>query len=171
MDLSVIISISGKPGLFKVLAQSKNGLIVESLLDGKKVPVHGSSRISTLQDISIYTYEEDVPLKEVFQKMFTFEKGNASLSHKDSASALRNRLLEFMPDYDQERVYDSDVKKLFNWYNLLQSKGLVDLEEEGEENKEIEQQPEEPAKKATKSTAKKTAKAKVEVAEESKDKE
>lgn len=133
MDLSVIISISGKPGLYKVMAQSKNGLIVESLLDGKKMPVHASARISALEDISIYTYTEDVPLKDVLQKVFEHEDGKKSISHKESANKLRDKLKEILPDYDEDRVYDSDVKKLFNWYNMLQSKGLIDLEKEEEE--------------------------------------
>lgn len=129
MNLTGIISIAGKPGLSKIVSQTRTGLIVESLLDGKRTPVHGAERVSSLEDISIYTYEEDVLLKDVFQLMFDASKGAAVLSHKSSAAELSAYLKEVLPKYDEERVYGSDIKKLVQWYNLLQSKDLLKQDE------------------------------------------
>lgn len=128
MNLTGIISISGKPGLSKIVSQTRTGLIVESLIDGKRTPVHGAERVSSLEDISIYTYEEDVLLKDIFQKMFDDSKGTAVLSHKSSTSELSTYLKTILPNYDSERVYGSDIKKLVQWYNLLQSKDLLTVE-------------------------------------------
>ena len=125
MNLSGIISISGKPGLSKIVSQTRTGLIVESLMDGKRSPVHGAERVSSLEDISIYTYEEDVLLSEVFEKMHEKAGGKAVLSHKSSASELSTYLKEVLPKYDEERVYASDIKKLIQWYNLLHEKALL----------------------------------------------
>ena len=130
MNLTGIISISGKPGLSKIVSQTRTGLIVESLIDGKRTPVHGAERVSSLEDISIYTYEEDVLLKDIFQKMFDDSKGAGVLSHKSSASELSTYLKTILPNYDSERVYGSDIKKLVQWYNLLQSKDLLTVEED-----------------------------------------
>ncbi|RYM32314.1 hypothetical protein ERX46_13595 [Brumimicrobium glaciale] len=150
MDLSGVISISGKPGLFKVVAQSKNNIIVESLIDNKRIPAYSTDRISALEDISIYTYEEDVPLKEVYIKLAKKEDCKAGPSHKESLNTLTSYLEEILPDYDQDRVYPSDIKKLFQWYNILQKAGLISLEEEKkEETKEVEAK-EEVAEKETK---------------------
>ncbi|HZH86496.1 MAG TPA: DUF5606 domain-containing protein [Brumimicrobium sp.] len=133
MDLSGIISISGKPGLFKVVAQSKNNIIVESLIDNKRIPAYSTDRISALEDISIYTYEEDVPLKEVYISLAKKENLGVAPSHKESMNKLTAYLEEILPDYDQDRVYPSDVKKLFQWYNILHKAGLIKLEEEKKE--------------------------------------
>src|SRR5690554_3723886 len=135
MDLSGIISISGKPGLFKVVAQSKNNIIVESLIDNKRIPAYSTDRISALEDISIYTYEEDVPLKEVYTSLATKENCGEGPSHKESLNKLSAYLEEILPDYDQDRVYPSDIKKLFQWYNILQKAGLIKLEEEKRKKK------------------------------------
>lgn len=151
MNLAGIISISGKPGLSKIVSQTRTGLIVESLIDGKRTPVHGAERVSSLEDISIYTYEEDVLLKDVFEKMFKAADGGAVLSHKSSAAELSAYLKEVLPNYDEERVYASDIKKLIQWYNLLQSKDLLKLEDEKEQATD---------KKEAKPTAKATSKAK-----------
>src|SRR5690554_4838044 len=150
MDLSGIISISGKPGLFKVVAQSKNNIIVESLIDNKRIPAYSTDRISALEDISIYTYEEDVPLKEVYTSLATKENCGEGPSHKESLNKLSAYLEEILPDYDQDRVYPSDIKKLFQWYNILQKAGLIKLEEEKkEEEPKEEAKKEAPKKKAT----------------------
>lgn len=130
MDLSGIIAISGKPGLFKVIAQGKNSIIVQSLVDNKKMPAYASDRISALEDISIYTYDEDAPLKEVFISIHKKENGKECPSHKDAYDTLFAYLLEILPNFDQERVYPSDVKKIFQWYNLLLKAGLLALTEE-----------------------------------------
>ncbi|WP_417266445.1 DUF5606 domain-containing protein [Brumimicrobium sp.] len=157
MDLSGIISISGKPGLFKVVAQSKNNIIVESLIDNKRIPAYSTDRISALEDISIYTYEEDVPLKEVYTSLATKENCGEGPSHKESLNKLSAYLEEILPDYDQDRVYPSDIKKLFQWYNILQKAGLIKLEEE---KKEEEPKEEAKKKKATEKAADKKPAAK-----------
>jgi hypothetical protein len=125
MNLSGIIAVSGKPGLFNVIAQGNQSIIVESLLDKKRIAVHASNKISALDDISIYTYEEDVPMTKVYKSIFDKENGGQCVSHKASEAELRAYLEEVLPGYDRERVYLSDIKKLFNWYNLLQSTGLL----------------------------------------------
>ncbi len=136
MNLTGIISISGKPGLYRVVAQGNNNVIVESLEDGKRFPAHSNNKISALDDISIYTYEEDVPLKDVFASIYEKEKGGAAISHKESAAKLVEYMTKVLPKYDQERVYSSDIKKLFQWYNLLhKANALVPEEEEKPEPK------------------------------------
>ena len=129
MNLTGIIAISGKPGLFKVVAQGKNNIIVESLEDRKRVPAYSTDRISALDDISIYTYDEDKPLKEIYTALFEKEKGGITISHKEDLSKLSTYLMEVLPNYDQERVYPSDIKKLFQWYNLLHKAGELKLDE------------------------------------------
>lgn len=128
MDLSGIIAISGKPGLFKVIAQGKNNIIVESLIDNKRVPAYASDRISALDDISIYTYDDDKPLVEVLTAIYKKEDGKETLSHKEDQKKLEKYLLEILPNYDKERVYSSDVKKIFQWYNLLHKAGQLKIE-------------------------------------------
>tara|TARA_R110000868_G_scaffold282952_4_gene543324 strand:+ start:749 stop:1300 length:552 start_codon:yes stop_codon:yes gene_type:complete len=130
MDLKGIISISGKSGLSKIVSQSRGGLIVESLEDGKRFAVHGSERVSSLEDISIYTYEEDLLLTEVFEAMFKKAEGKQILSHKSSAEELRAYLKEVLPNYDEERVYTSDIKKLVQWFNILIDKKLLSITKE-----------------------------------------
>jgi hypothetical protein len=125
MDLKGIIAISGKPGLFKVAAQGRNNIIVESLDNGKKFPAFASDKISALEDICIYTYEEDVPLIDVYTKLADKEGYKASLSHKEKPDTLREHLATYLPDYDEDRVYDQDVKKLYQWYNILVDKGII----------------------------------------------
>ena len=152
MALETIISITGKPGLYKILSQIKNGLIVESLTDNKRMPVYASEKVSALNDISIYTYTADIPLKEVYEKMFKKTGGKEAISHKSKPEELRSFLEQVVEDFDQDRVYNSDLKKLFQWFNLLVVNGiLVDKKEEEEKPKK------ETTKKATpkKSTAKK----------------
>ena len=119
MNLTGIIAISGKPGLYKVWAQGKNNIIVESLEDKKRVPAYSSDRISALDDISIYTYDDDKPLREIFISIFEKEKGKETISHKEDQNKLKAYLVEVLPNFDQERVYASDIKKIFQWYNLL----------------------------------------------------
>ncbi|HNR86112.1 MAG TPA: DUF5606 domain-containing protein [Taishania sp.] len=130
IKLTSIISISGKPGLYKVVAQAKNSVIVESLEDNKKIPAYATDRISALEDISIYTYNEEKPLKEIYADIYKKENGGATISHKEDAKKLQAYFLEILPEYDQERVYVSDLKKLFQWYNLLHKSGNLVLEEE-----------------------------------------
>lgn len=130
MELKNILAISGKPGLYKLLSNSGSRLIVESVADGKKMPVSASSKISALEDIAIFTFEEDVPLSEVFEKMFEKNDGKPGLSHKDNSAELRAALSDILSDLDHDRVYDSDLKKLFQWYNLLLASGQFEVEPE-----------------------------------------
>ncbi len=136
MDLSKILTISGKNGLFKVVTQSKSGLIVESLSDGKRLPVFASDRSSSLEDISIFTTGEDVPLKQVLLTIFEKENGKPSIDAKSDQGALRAKFEEILPDYDRERVYASDIKKVFAWYALLLEKGLITVAQEDQEAEE-----------------------------------
>ena len=134
MDISKIISMSGMPGLYKVIAQSKNGVIVESLIDKKRFPAFATNRISTLEDISIYTTGDDLPLKEVYKKIFEKEKGGPTIEPKSSdEKAMRAYMETIIPEYDKERVHISDLRKLFAWYNILQSAGLLTAEEKASE--------------------------------------
>ena len=129
MNLTGIIAISGRPGLYKVIAQGKNNVIVESLVDRKRFPAYSSDRISALDDISVYTYEVEIPLKEIFKAIYEKESGGETISHKDTDSKLIAYILEVLPNYDQERVYISDIKKVFQWYNLLYKAGELKLNE------------------------------------------
>ncbi len=125
MDLKGIISISGKPGLYKVVAQGRNNIIVKSLNDERKFPVFATDKISALEDISIYTYEEDLPLVEVYKKLADLEGYKKSINHKENGNVLREKVVQFLPNYDEERVFDTDLKKLFQWYNLLIDKKII----------------------------------------------
>ncbi|MEN9699665.1 MAG: hypothetical protein RLZZ301_863 [Bacteroidota bacterium] len=125
MQLNGIIAISGRPGLFKVIAQSKNSVIVESLIDKKRFPAYASERISTLDDISMFTYEEDVKLTDIFAKMLELYPTEGP-SHKADMKELEAAMQQVLPNWDQERIYPSDVRKLFQWYNLLKSTNTFD---------------------------------------------
>jgi hypothetical protein len=136
MDLSGILAIAGYPGLYKMVGQMKSGLLVESLIDGKRMPAYATHKILALEDISIYTEEDDVPLAEVFGLLAEKNSGKPSLNPKKSkVEELQEALAEALPDYDRERVYTSDLKKLFQWYNLLAEKGLLKEEEKEEKTK------------------------------------
>ncbi len=125
MNLEGIIAISGKPGLFKIIVQTKTGVVVESLLDKKRFAMSSSLKMSALQDIAIYTYTEEVPLAEVLDKISAKESGNLSIGHKSSKDILINYFNEILEDYDESRVYVSDIKKVISWYNTLNQVGLV----------------------------------------------
>lgn len=129
MDLSGIISISGMSGLYKVVAQSKNGIIVESLVDKKRLPAYSSYKISGLEDISVFTTGEDLPLGDVLQKIYDKEKGGAAPELKKD-DELKKYFGSVLPEFDEDRVYTSDIKKILNWYNLLQKNGLLQKKEE-----------------------------------------
>lgn len=132
MDLSKILSISGKPGLFTLISQAKSGALIESLLDGKRQTAFANAKISSLQDISIFTNDDDIPLVNVFQEIYKKEDGKDCIDPKSDSKKLIAYMTEIVPNFDSERVYVSDMKKLFNWYNLLNSKGLIDLKDENE---------------------------------------
>lgn len=138
--LKTILSISGKAGLYKLVSQGKNMLIVESLTDKKRFPAYGNEKIISLGDIAMYTDTEDVPLREVLASMKKKENGAAVEMDLKKASVedLRSYLEEVLPNFDRDRVYPSDIKKLISWYNLLVKSGMTDFEEEAaaEEAKE-----------------------------------
>ncbi|MDX1326640.1 MAG: DUF5606 domain-containing protein [Arenibacter sp.] len=134
MSLNKILSISGKPGLYKLLTQTRSGFVAESLLDGKKVTVSFKNNVSVLSEIAIYTLEEEVPLKDVFEKIKEKENGGkTSVSHKDAKIKLEEYLFEVLPNYDEDRVYASDIKKIIQWYNLLHEHGITEFDSEEEE--------------------------------------
>ena len=123
--LKGILAISGQPGLYKVISEGKNNVVIESLLTGKKSTAYADAKKSSLEDIAIYTSSEDVPLKKVFQKIADKENGGQALDVKSSPEELKDYFEEILPEYDKERVYGSDVKKVISWYNLLNTKGLL----------------------------------------------
>ena len=125
MNLEKILAISGKPGLYVLQVQTRTGFVAESLVDGKKITVNLKSNVSLLSEISIYTYEGEKPLSEIMQKIADKENKGQSISHKEDNATLIAYFKEILPEYDDERVYPSDIKKVLNWYNMLQAKGLV----------------------------------------------
>ncbi|HAH55100.1 MAG TPA: hypothetical protein DCM02_07405 [Flavobacterium sp.] len=136
MNLEKILSISGKPGLYALKVQTRTGFLVESLVDGKKLSVGLKVNVSLLSEISIYTINEEKPLTEVMRNIAIKENEGPAISHKEDNATLVAYFLEILPQYDSERVYPSDIKKILSWYNLLQSKGLVSKEEPNIENAE-----------------------------------
>lgn len=131
MGLDKILSISGKPGLFQLKTQTRSGFVAESLLDGKKVSVSAHSNVSILSEIAVYTLTEEVPLRNVFKAISDKENGSqTSISHKDGKDTLEEYFFEILPDYDEDKVYASDIKKIVQWYNLLHKNELLSLEEE-----------------------------------------
>ncbi len=137
MDLSKVLSISGKPGLFLMVGEAKNNLIVESLIDGKKTPSFAHERVSTLKEISIYTESEDISLEQVLKNIYDKYEGKAIESPKKlSSDKLKALFEEILPDYDRDAVYVSDIKKVFSWYNLLLEKGILKFTEEEESGSE-----------------------------------
>lgn len=128
MSFQKILAISGKPGLFELKIQTRSGFVAESLLDGKKITVGLRSNVSLLSEIAIYTYSEEVKLIEVFKAIATKENNEQTISHKESDDKLKSYFREILPEFDEDRVYTSDIKKIFNWYNILQPKGFVTIE-------------------------------------------
>ena len=130
--LKGILSISGQTGLFKLVAESENNIIVESLETSKRIPVHSTSKVSALEDIAIYTENGDVPLKSVFKAIYEKENGGLALSPKATGNELKSYFGKVVPEYDKDRVYVSDIKKVLLWYNSLQVKELLDFTEQNE---------------------------------------
>ncbi len=129
--LKTILAISGKPGLYKLVSQGKNMLVVESLLNGKRTPAYNHEKIISLGDIAMFTDSDEVPLNEVFESMKKLENGaKASVSTKDSESTLREYLGKVLPNFDRDRVYTADIKKLISWYNLLIENGYDNFEDQ-----------------------------------------
>lgn len=124
MEFSKIIAIAGKPGLYQVISQSKNAIIAESLIDKKRGAINAAQNVSLLENIAIYTYEEDLPLLDVFKAISEKTEGKTAISHKESNQKLEDFFLEALPNYDTERVYTSNIKKVIQWYNILIEAGF-----------------------------------------------
>lgn len=145
MKVKDFMAVSGQAGLFRFLSQGKNSIIVEHLETGKRTSVFSTTKMSSLEEISIFTESEDIPLAEVFDKMHESLKGEAAISHKASAEEIKAAFEEYLPEYDKERVYVSDMKKVIQWYNILHKLELL-LPDEEEKKEEGEEDPkEEPA--------------------------
>lgn len=128
MNVEKILAIAGKPGLYSLKVQTRTGFVAESFIDGKKVTVGLRSNVSLLSEISVYTQTEEKPLADVLRSIAIKENEGPAISHKEDNTKLVAYFLEVLPDYDQDRVYASDIKKIINWYNTLQAKGLVSKE-------------------------------------------
>ncbi len=134
MDLTKIVSISGYPEVFKIVKESRKGIIVESLQTGKRMQAFLTQKISSLADIAIFTQDGDIELKEVFRRIYDKENGGKAPDPKEiSQDEVKQYFEQVLPEYDRDRVYVSDMKKVLRWYNMLLDKGLLDF---GEENTE-----------------------------------
>ena len=138
MELKDILAISGQPGLYKFVAQSMRGVIVESLIDGKRMNAAATSRVSALTEISMFTEGEDIALADVFTNIWNYTEGTQAISHKESADKIKEEIAKVLPEYDRERVHVSDMKKCFAWYNILVEAGFTEfkLPTEGNEAEE-----------------------------------
>lgn len=133
MSLEKVLSISGKPGLYKMTKQTRSGFLAESLIDQKKISVSARHNVSLLTEIAIYTLTQEVPLREIFKKIATKEEGKQTISHKVPKLELEEFFFGILPDYDEDRVYPSDIKKVVQWYNLLVKNGFTDFSEPAQE--------------------------------------
>jgi len=130
MGLEKVLSVAGKPGLYKLITQTRSGFVAESLLDGKRISVGLRSNVSVLSEIAIYTLEEELPLREVFLKIQEKENGGkTSVGHKEDKIKLEEYFFEVLPNYDEDRVYASDIKKIIQWYNMLVDRDIADFSE------------------------------------------
>ena len=127
MELKDILAISGQPGLYKFVAQSMRGVIVESLTDGKRMNASVTSRVSALTEISMFTEGEDIALADVFTNIWNYTEGKEAISHKESADRIVEEFAKVLPEYDRERVHVSDMKKCFAWYNILVKAGFTEF--------------------------------------------
>ena len=127
MEFKDILAISGMPGLYKYVAQSTRGIIVESLEDGRRTNASATARVSALAEISMFTEGEDIALAEVFTRMYNHTGGQQGLSHKESADKMKAYFAEVLPEYDRERVHVSDIKKALSWFNILVGAGMTEF--------------------------------------------
>ncbi len=139
MSLEKIVAVSGKPGLFEIISQTKGGLIVQSLVDKKRIPINAMHNVSVLNDIAIYTYDDEIPLRNIFKSIA--ERDDEVISHKESNANLTSFFSKVLPDFDEERVYPSNIKKVIQWYTILANAKFDfstlsedDVDEEGEES-------------------------------------
>jgi hypothetical protein len=141
MALDKVLAIAGKPGLYKLVTQTRGGFIAESLIDNRRIAVGIQQNVSILSEIAIYTLTEEVPLKEVFNKIKAKENGApTSISHKDSKDKLEEYFFDVLPDYDEDRVYASDIKKVVQWYNMLQKNNMLQFEDDAKEEASNEEE-------------------------------
>lgn len=129
MELADILAISGQPGLYKFVARSTNGVIVESLVDGRRINASGTSRVSAMTDIAVFTEDEDLPLADVFTALYKTSDGKKTISHKEPAAAIEAVFAEAVPAYDRSRVHLSDMKKILSWYNILIDCGMKEFKQ------------------------------------------
>ncbi len=136
--LKGILAISGEPGLYKMVSQTKTGIIVESLETKKRIPTYSASKISALEDIAIFTYGEEVALKEVFKSIKKISGENEIPTHKSDVKDIKDCFKNALPEYDEDRVYMSDMKKVFRWYHILDQQNMLEETEEAksDENRE-----------------------------------
>ena len=127
MELKDILAISGQPGLYKYVAQSMRGVIVESLTDGKRMNASATARVSALTEISMFTEGEDIALADVFTNIWNYTEGKEAISHKESADKIEAEFAKVLPEYDRDRVHVSDMKKCFAWYNILVKAGFTEF--------------------------------------------
>ncbi|WP_295986434.1 DUF5606 domain-containing protein [uncultured Algibacter sp.] len=136
MSLDKVISIAGKPGLYKLITQTRGGFVAESLVDNRRISVSVQNNVSVLSEIAIYTLTEEVPLRQVFKNIKKKENGEATpVKPKDSKDKLEEYFFNVLPDYDEDRVYASDIKKVIQWYNLLQQHNMLDILSDDEDEK------------------------------------
>jgi hypothetical protein len=136
--LKGILSISGQPGLYRLVAETKNRIIVESLTTGKRMSVSVTAKISSLEDIEVFTHSGDVPLKDIFKRIHVHEDGGPSIDSKSPDKNIKKYFEILVPDYNQEKVYLSDIKKVLLWYNLLQGKNLLEFKEDEKADDQVE---------------------------------
>ena len=138
MSIQKILAISGKPGLYELKIQTRTGFVAESLLDGKKITVGMRANVSLLSEIAVFTYSEEVRLAEVLKAIATKENDGPAISHKEDETKLKAYFREVLPEFDEDRVYTSDIKKILNWYNLLNNHQLLDFTAEASSLEEEE---------------------------------
>lgn len=134
MDFSKLVIITGKTGVFRIISQGRTALIVESLIDGKKIPIPLSYKATSLKEIVIFTYDGDLPLLEVFEKIKDYTNAQQAISHKEDDNNIKNFFEQILPNYDKRRVYLSDMKKVLLWYNILNQNGINNFVEETKNN-------------------------------------
>ena len=134
MNLEGILYVSGKPGLFKVVSNTKNTVIIESLTDKRRRPIHSQTQANMLEEIGIYTYNDTKSISDIFDKIAEKENGDKTISHKSSENELTSYFREILNDYDEEKVYLSDIKKVFQWYNTIHNAGLINMPKKKKKN-------------------------------------
>ena len=139
MKLKGILSIAGKAGLFKIISQTKNTIVVESLIDNKRMPLYASHQLSALEDIGIYTYSDTIPLSDIFDIIALKENGGTCINHKSPKDEMFTWMRAVLPEFDEDQLYHSDIKKLAQWYNILQEQDLIEIPKKETAKKEVKE--------------------------------